>query len=111
MSDSAQISDLNSTIHLFQGDLTLADSALAIALIERWEHQLQETELFGELSALKQAILDSRTSAISELLSRLGVSVDRTVANLRHSHSGSGELSSRLEQLSQLLSQTSHSLR
>ncbi len=72
MSDTTQTTDFDSTIQILQQDLASADSALAILMIERWQERLQGTDLFRNLSELKQAILNGNTTNIEKLLSELG---------------------------------------
>lgn len=109
MTQTIQTSDLDATLNLLQQDLTKADPAVAIALIERWETQLQDTDIFAKLSELKQVILEGRSTAIAQLLDELGQATSASVAHI-HDH-GSANVELRIDQLGQALSQASQSLR
>ncbi|MBD1843298.1 alpha/beta hydrolase [Cyanobacteria bacterium FACHB-63] len=97
-----QMNDLDSTLNLLQQNLTAADPAAAIALIERWEIQLQDTPLFGKLSELKRAILEGRTTAIAAMLEELGEATCATVAQEQEA--------AKVDQLGQTLAQAGRSL-
>jgi uncharacterized protein YPO0396 len=76
MPDTTETTELNdnldSTIHLLQQDLASVDLAVALVFIERWEKQLHETDIFNDLSELKQALLNGSTAKMTKILSRLG---------------------------------------
>ncbi|MCU0548581.1 MAG: alpha/beta hydrolase [Leptolyngbya sp. Prado105] len=103
MVHTLQPTDLESTLNILQQDLMAADPAITIALIERWETQLQETHFFGKLSELKQAILEGRSSAIATLLEELGQATCATVSHL--SDRGSNNVEMQVDQLGQALTQ------
>ncbi|MBD1823804.1 alpha/beta hydrolase [Cyanobacteria bacterium FACHB-DQ100] len=102
MTHHIETTDLDSTLHLLQQDLSAADPAVAIALIERWEMQLQDTPIFGKLSELKQAILESRTTTIAALLEELGQATCATAAQ--------DQEAAKVDQLGQMLTQAGRSL-
>jgi hypothetical protein len=108
MSDTDQTGDLNSTINVLQQDLPSTSASVAIALIERWEEHLQGTELFDDLSQLKQAILNNDTSHIAELLNKLSKEVSKTVT--RDNDDLPKQVVAKAEQISRLLAQAGESL-
>lgn len=109
MADTTQTTDFDSTIHLLQQDLASVDVAVAVNLIERWEHQLQDSDLFDALMELKQAILDGNVAELEELLRDLGEDTTAAAASARQD--GATEIAAKVEQIGQLLSRASQTVR
>lgn len=109
MPDTTQSTNLDSTIHLLQQDLSSVDTALAISIIERWETQLQETDIFKDLSELKQAILNGDLRNLENLLRDLGEDTSAAAAHIRED--GSAEVAAKAEQVGKLLSQASQQVK
>ncbi|MBW4518569.1 MAG: hypothetical protein KME16_02395 [Scytolyngbya sp. HA4215-MV1] len=107
-SDTTQATDLESTIHLLQQNLASADPVVAIVLIERWEKQLQETEIFGDLGELKQAVLSGNISDISKLLKALGQETSAAAAEIEDE---SAEMAAKIEEMGKLLAQAGNTLK
>ncbi|MGG6265509.1 hypothetical protein ACQ4M3_05830 [Leptolyngbya sp. AN03gr2] len=103
-----QPTDLEATLNIARQDLTAVDPVVAIALIERWQTQLEKTPVFGKLSELKQAILEGRSSTIANLLDELGQATCAMVAHV--SDHGSANAEVQVDQLGELLSQAGQSL-
>lgn len=99
---------MDSTINILQQDLNTVDTAVALALIEQWENQLQETEIFTQLSELKQAILNGNTSPIPELLNGLAQSTSTDNAFIREQVPD--EMEAQVSQISELLSRAGQGL-
>lgn len=121
--DSTLASDLDSTVHLLQQDPASASPAVAIALIERWEHHLRGTAMFEPLSELKQAILNSNTTDMADLLSRLASETSKAIVTKQDQGSNEAakaiaaerdqqpaDMLTKLEQISQLLTDAGRSL-
>jgi hypothetical protein len=99
--------DLESTLNLLQQiqqDAASASPAIAVMLIERWEEQLQGTDLFDSLSALRQAILNGHDTEIALHLKQLS---EKTAAYGAQMHEQGSAEAVQIEQVSQLLSQAS----
>ena len=109
MSDTTQTTDFDSTINFLQQDLASVDISLAINFIERWENQLQGTDIFEDLMELKQAILNGNRTDIENLLRDLGEDTAATASDVRQN--GSVEIATKIEQISQLLSQASRNVK
>lgn len=107
MPDTTQTTNFDSTIHLLQQDLASVDLAVAILVIERWEKQLQGTDLFEDLSELKQAILNGNTTDIAKLLSELSEDTSAMTDSVKEE---SAEVAAKVEQIGTLLSQAGRSL-
>lgn len=102
MAETTQTANLDATIALLQGGLTAIDPDAAIDNIEAWQQQLQGTEFAETLGELKLAIDGGiRSGEIGSILADLGSQVSRAAS------SQSGEVTTKLEQLGQLLSQAS----
>ena len=100
MADKTQTVDLDSTIALLQGQLSTIDPEDAIQVIEAWQKQLKGTDIAETLGELKLAIDGGiRSGEISSIMRDLGTQTNLTAG------SQSGEVSSKLEQLAQILSQ------
>lgn len=98
------MTDIERSIALLEqdpGEVRIEEVLLAI---DRWEHQLQGTTVFGQLMALKQAILDMHTTEIANLLVDLGES---SMALVRESAPG---IATELEPLATLLTETGQEL-
>lgn len=91
--------DLDETIALLQQDFTLIPIEEVVAMIEGWQHQLQDTDFSADLDELKQAVLSVRTTAISKLLINLGEDTSAVAAD------APGKLAFKLQQLGALLTQ------
>jgi hypothetical protein len=102
--ESEITTDLDKTIALLQQDFTLIPIEEVVAMIENWQHQLQDTDFFNDLSELKQAILSVRTTAISKLLINLGGDTTAIAAD------APGSLTPKLQQLGALLTQAGNLL-
>lgn len=102
MPDNPQTADLDSTIRLLQQDPKSVDLAVAIVLIERWESQLQGTDIFSSLSELKQGILGGSVTNTQKMLSELSQEVLAMTASVRED---SAEMAAKLEEISKLLTQ------
>lgn len=109
MADTTQTTDFDSTIDLLQQDLSSVDLALAVTIIERWEHQLQGTDIFEDLMELKQAILNGSFTEAKKLLSDLGEATIAAAGRIRED--GADEVAAKIEQIGQLLSQASHNVK
>lgn len=105
MPDITQTTDFDSTINLLQQDLSSVDIALAINIIERWENQLQGTDIFEDLSELKQAILNGNLTELENLLRDLGEDISATAVRVRED--GAAEVAAKVEQIGKLLLQAS----
>jgi hypothetical protein len=99
MADTTQTTDLDLTIHLLQQDLSTVDTALAIMTIERWEEHLQGTDIFKDLSELKQALLNGRNDDVQSLLRALSEKTNLMADSL------SGEPAEQTKQIAALLVQ------
>jgi hypothetical protein len=108
MSDTLQTTDFDSTIDFLQQDLASVDLALAINIIERWEHQLQGTDLFRDLMELKQAILNGNLTELETCLRNVGEATTATAGSVRGD--GADEIAAKIEQIGKLLSQISHTV-
>ncbi|MBD2463680.1 hypothetical protein H6G89_22015 [Oscillatoria sp. FACHB-1407] len=108
MPDTTQTTDFDSTINLLQQDLSSVDLALAINIIERWEHQLQGTDIFEDLMELKQAILNGNLTELENLLRDLGEDTTATADSARED--GANEVAVKIEQIGKLLSQASQNV-
>jgi hypothetical protein len=106
MSDTTQTTDFDSTIRLLQQDLASLDLVVAIALIERWERQLQGTALFGNLSELKQAILDGNTTDAAKLLNHLSEGTSAMAASVADESAAA-----KITELGRVLAQASNALK
>lgn len=104
MVDRTSTVDIDTTIALLQQDFAVIPVEEAIFVIERWQHQLQGTDLFEDLGELKQAILDVRTTAIAEILVDLGEEVTAAAKHI------SPEVAPQLEQLGAILAQVGNTL-
>lgn len=103
MVDRTSTVDIDTTIALLQQDFASIPIEEIIFVIERWQHQLQGTDLFEDLGELKQAILDVRTTAIAEILVNLGEDV--TAAK-----DIPPDVAPKLEQLGAILAQVGNTL-
>jgi hypothetical protein len=100
MADTTQTITLDSTIKLLQGGVSMIDPEDAIRTIEMWQDQLKGTEFAETLGELKLAIDGGvRSGEISAIMSDLGSQTALAAS------SQSGEMSSKLQQLAELLSQ------
>lgn len=81
MADITQTPDFDTTLTLLQQDYESVSPAAAIAEIELWQHQLQGTDIFDDLSELKRAILNNETSTIAKILADLGKKTSMAAAN------------------------------
>lgn len=106
MPDITEMTDLDTTIHLLQQDPASASPAVAVALIERWEQQLQGSDIFENLTELKQAILASNTTEISKILSELGHKTSAAAADAHEQ--ASADTIAKIQQIGELLSQAGH---
>lgn len=104
MAEQTSTVDIDMTIALLQQDLASVPIEEAILVIERWQHQLQGTDLFADLGELKQAILDMRTTATAEILVDLGEAVTTAARDT------SPDVSPQLEQLGATLAQAGNAL-
>lgn len=109
MSDITQATDFDSTINFLQQDLSSVDLALAINIIERWENQLQGTDIFKDLMELKQAILNGNSTDLKNLLRALGEDTAAVAGSVRED--GVAEVAAKIEQISTLLSQASNNVK
>lgn len=109
MPDTTQATDFDSTISLLQQDLSSVDLALAISMIERWENQLQGTDIFGELMELKQSILNGNVTNLENLLRDLGEDTLAKASCVRED--GFPEVAAKIEQIGKLLAQASHNVK
>lgn len=108
MPDPTQTADFESTINLLQQDLSSVDTALAINIIERWQHQLQGTDLFAKLTELKQAIFNGNLTELENRLREVGEETSAIAASVRED--GAVEVAA-LEQISKLLLQASQNVK
>jgi len=108
MPDTTQTNDLDSTINLLQQELASVDIALALNIIERWEYQLQGSDIFGDLMELKQAILNGNLIELENLLRDLGDNTSAIAGKV--SQDGTGEVAAKIEQIGHLLAQASRNL-
>ncbi len=108
MPDTTQTTDFDSTIHLLQQDPASVDLAVVINIIERWEHQLQGTNIFEDLMELKQAILNGNSTELENLLRDLGEKTVAAAGSARED--GEDEVAAKIEEIGKLLSQASHTV-
>lgn len=106
MPDITATTDFDETIHLLQQDPASASPAVAVALIERWEQQLQDSDIFSDLTELKQAILAGNTTDIANLLSNLGQKTSAAAAGAREQVPA--DVVAKIQQIGDLLSQAGH---
>ncbi len=106
MADMTQTADLDSTIAALKSGITSLPAEAAIGAIESWQSQLQGTEIAETLGQLKMALEGGGTgsSSISGLLSDLGSQTTTAAGTV------TGDETSKLQQLGQLLAQAGSSL-
>lgn len=105
MPDTAQTADFDAIIHFLQQDLASVDLALAVNYIEQWENQLQGTEIFQDLMALKQAVLDGNLTELQKTLQNVGEATAAAASQIQQE--GSGDIAVKVQQIGQLLTQAS----
>ncbi|AGY59569.1 hypothetical protein [Gloeobacter kilaueensis] len=106
MADSQITADLDTTIAALQRGLTSVPADQALALIDRWQQALQGTDLAEDLGQLKAALGNGDTAQLGSLLTDLGEDSAETATKA----GATGEVASKLQQLSQLLVQAGGSL-
>ncbi len=105
MADMTQTVDLDSTIAALKSGITSLPPEAAIGAIESWQSELQGTEIAETLGELKMALDGGAgSSSLGEILSDLGAQTAAAAGT------ASGDTMSKLQQLSQLLSQAGSSL-
>lgn len=101
---SLRTMDLDATIAALQQGATSIPLDEAIAVIETWQSQLQGHDLAEDLGELKAA-LQNGNGNISQLLTDIGEDTMETAS------SAPSELTSKLQQLGQLLYQAGQSIK
>lgn len=64
--------DLDLTLTTLQQDLSTVSTEDAIAIIENWQDHFQGHDLAADLDPLKQAISNSDTQAIADIITAVG---------------------------------------
>ncbi|WP_164929043.1 hypothetical protein [Gloeobacter violaceus] len=107
MADSTQIAEnLDKTIAALQQGLTAIPPEQAVVVIDTWQQQLQGTDLAEDLGQLKAALTsgDVTGESLKAVLTDLGEDTGEVAAD------AGGEVATKLQQLSKLLTQAGGSL-
>lgn len=108
MADTTETTDFESTINFLKGDLASASIPLAVNIIERWEHRLQDTQMFEDLRELKQALLEGNTTELKQYLNKLSDETEMAAAELR-AQSATDD-ASQIGQIGKLLAKASEAI-
>jgi hypothetical protein len=108
MADTTETADFDSTINILRQDLNRVDLALVIAMIDRWEDQLQGTNLFAALSELKQSLLSGNEIEIAKLLNSLG---QETMTVAKSGEDLPTAVAAKIEEIGTLLLQAGNALK
>lgn len=101
----SQSADLDSTIAALQNGLTAVPAGAALSNIESWQQQLEGTEVAALLGELKAALSGQASSkSAGALLSELGAKTTEAATGT------TGDLSTKLAQLGQLLAESGSSI-
>lgn len=101
---SLRTMDLDATIAALQQGVTSIPLDEAIAIIETWQSQLQGQDLAEDLGELKAA-LQNGNSDVSQILSDIGEDT------MESASSSPSDVTSKLQQLGQLLYQAGQSIK
>jgi hypothetical protein len=102
---SLQTMDLDATIAALQQGVTSIPLDEAVAIIEAWQSQLQGHDLAEDLGELKAALQNGNSGQISELLIDIGEDTSGS------SSAAPSDITSKLQQLGQLLYQAGHAIK
>ncbi len=104
MADMMQTLDLNTTISVFQQDISSISMDEAMALIDNWHQQMQGTDIGQKLIELKQILIGGNTMSISKMLVDIGENISVGAAN------STDDVAANVQKLGSMLVQAGNSL-